>query len=80
MSPNFSLHHAFGNAAKGELIVVTCDAAKTESTLSASDNGQRKQEHTSVATFARQLNAQVVTESGSQGAFISITYQAAKAV
>jgi two-component sensor histidine kinase len=75
---------------KGELIVVTCDAAKTESTLSASDNGQRKQEHTSVAdvglgtgmvaTFARQLNAQVVTESGSQDTFISIIYHAAKAV
>lgn len=85
-----SLKRGFGNVAKGVLIVVTFDAAETEWMLSVSDNGQGKRQHASgavgglstgiVAAFARQLNAQVVTESGSQGSSVSITHHGAKAV
>ena len=85
-----SLKHAFSDAAKGGLIVVTCDAAETEWTLSVSDNGQGKQNHaiveegglgtSIVAALARQLKARVVTESGPQGTSVSITHHAVKAV
>ncbi len=43
-----SLKHAFRNVDKGGQIVVTCDAAETEWTLSVSDNGQGKQKQAKV--------------------------------
>jgi chemotaxis protein methyltransferase CheR len=81
-----SLKHAFGNAAEGGLIVVTCDAVETEWTLSVSDNGKGKQKRASdaegglgtgiVAGLAGQLNAQVVTKSGPEGTSVSIVHHA----
>jgi two-component sensor histidine kinase len=53
---------------------VTCDAVETERMLSVSDNGKGNEKHLSaaegglgtgiVAALARQLNAEIVTESG----------------
>jgi two-component sensor histidine kinase len=84
-----SLKHAFRDVDKGGQIVVTCDAAETEWTLSVSDNGQGKQKQAKVtegglgtsivAALARQLNALVATESGSHGTCVSITHKGAKA-
>jgi len=84
-----SLKHAFGNAAEGGLIVVTCDAVETEWTLSVSDNGTGKQKPVIVAdgglgtgivaALASQLNALVVTDSGPEGTSVSIVRHAVKA-
>jgi chemotaxis protein methyltransferase CheR len=85
-----SLKHAFGNAAEGGLIVVTCDAVETEWTLSVSDNGKGSQKPAIVAdgglgtgivaALADQLNALVVTETGAEGTSVSIAHHAVKAV
>lgn len=89
-----SLKHAFGNAMQGGGIVVTYNAVETGWTLSVSDNGRGKQMRASnaegglgtgiIAALARQLDAQVVTESGAQGAgqgtSVSVAHRAAKAV
>jgi PAS domain S-box-containing protein len=85
-----SLKHAFGNAMQGGSIVVTCAAVETEWTLSVSDNGRGKQMRASnaegglgtgiIAVLARQLDAQVVTESGAQGTSVSVAHRAAKTV
>jgi chemotaxis protein methyltransferase CheR len=70
--------------------VVTCDAVETEWMLSVSDNGKGNQKHLTaaegglgtgiVAALARQLNAQIVTESGPQGMSVSVAYRMVKAV
>jgi two-component sensor histidine kinase len=85
-----SLKHAFGNAMQGDSIVVTCAVVEAEWTLSVSDNGRGKQMRASnaegglgtgiIAALARQLNAQVVIESGAQGTSVSVAHCAAKAV
>ena len=89
-----SLKHAFGNAMQGGRIVVIYDAVEPGWTLSVSDNGRGKQMRASnaegglgtgiVAALARQLDAQVVTESGAQGAgqgtSVSVAHRAAKTV
>ena len=85
-----SLKHAFGNAMQGGSIVVTYAVVETEWTLSVSDNGSGKRERANnaegglgtsiIAALARQLNAQVATESGAQGTSVSVAHRAAKAV
>jgi PAS domain S-box-containing protein len=90
-----SLKHAFGNAMQGGRIVVIYDAVEPEWTLSVSDNGSGKRERASnvdgglgtgiVAALARQLNAQVVTESGAdgtsvQGTSVSVAHRMAETV
>jgi chemotaxis protein methyltransferase CheR len=82
-----SLKHAFGNATKGGLIVVTCDAVKAEWTLSVSDNGKGKHKQAGVAqgglgtgivtALASQLNASVATESSPRGTSVSIAHHTA---
>jgi two-component sensor histidine kinase len=85
-----SLKHAFGNAMKGGVIVVTYTGVETDWTLSVSDNGRGKQMCVSrdedglgtgiIAALAGRLNAQVVTESGAQGTSVSVAHCTAKAV
>jgi len=85
-----SLKHAFGNAMQGGVIVVTYNAVETGWTLSVSDNGRGKQMRASnaegglgtgiIAALARQLDAQVVTESGAQGTSVSVAHRVAKTV
>jgi two-component sensor histidine kinase len=85
-----SLKHAFGDIERDGHIVVTCDAVETEWMLSVSDNGKGNQKHLSaadgglgtgiVAALARQLNAQIVTESGPQGMSVSVAHHMVKAI
>jgi len=85
-----SLKHAFADLAKGDLIVVTCDAAGPEWTLSVSDNGTNGQKAAIVtegglgtgivAALAGQLNALVITKSGPEGTSVSIAHHAANTV
>jgi two-component sensor histidine kinase len=85
-----SLKHAFGNAMQGGSIVVTYAVVETEWTLSVSDNGSGKRERVSndegglgtgiIAALARQLNAQVVTDSGPQGTSVSVAHRMAETV
>ena len=85
-----SLKHAFGNAMQGGSIVVTYAVVEAEWTLSVSDNGRGKQMHASnaegglgtgiIAALARQLDAQVVTESRAQGTSVSVAHRMAKTV
>lgn len=84
-----SLKHAFGDVGRDGHIVVTCDAVEAEWMLSVSDNGKGNEKHLSaaegglgtgiVAALARQLNAQIVTESGPQGMSVSIAHRMMKA-
>jgi PAS domain S-box-containing protein len=83
-----SLKHAFSTT-KGGSIVVTYRALDAEWRLSVSDNGKGKQKRASddegglgtgiIAALARQLDAQVLTESGAQGTSVSVTHRAADA-
>jgi len=85
-----SLKHAFGNAMQGGGIVVTYNAVETGWTLSVSNKGRGKQMRASnaegglgtgiIAALARQLDAQVVTESRAQGTSVSVAHRAAKTV
>jgi two-component sensor histidine kinase len=84
-----SLKHAFGDVGRDGHIVVTCDAAETEWMLSVSDNGKGNEKHLGsaegglgtgiVAALARQLNAEIVTESGPEGMSVSIAHRLAGA-
>jgi two-component sensor histidine kinase len=81
-----SLKHAFGDARTGGSIVVAYGAVETDWTLSVSDDGRGKQKRVSngegglgtgiIAALARQLDAQVLTESGDQGTSVSISHRA----
>src|SRR5579872_1793000 len=85
-----SLKHAFGEVTAGGHIVVTFDGVETEWTMSVCDNGGGKQTHAVVAegglgtgivvALASQLNAQVVTTSGSEGTSVSIIHHAVEDV
>jgi len=71
-------------------IVVTYNAVETGWTLSVSNKGRGKQMRASnaegglgtgiIAALARQLDAQVVTESRAQGTSVSVAHRAAKTV
>ena len=85
-----SLKHAFGSAMQGGSVVVAYAVVETEWTLSVSDNGSGKRERASnvdgglgtgiIAALARQLDAQVVTESGAQGTSVSVAHRIPKTV